>query len=290
MIQRVKTLVPKELQPHLAPAYHRMGGWLARLDRAFDKRSMSQSQFLQLLEELGVTAGATVMVHSSMDKIARRVPDVNPFRLIQLLQQLLGPEGTLLMPTFPFEGPQLHYVEAHDTFDPRKTPSRVGVMPEVFRRMPGVIRSLHPTHSVAAWGKHASEMLATHHLGTTFGPSSPIYKLRDHGGLVVGLGAGLSESFTIQHVAEELHPKTRSYAYEKEPRVMTIINGPDKIRYEFYVLKPEIEGKFARIERILLKDGTLKCINRKGLQCAVTHADEFITRSLELIDRNMYLF
>ncbi len=290
MIRQARRIVPKQLRPHLAAAYRRLDRWRERVARRLDGRRLSSAEFAQLLATLGICPGATVMVHSSMDQIARRVPDLNAFTLIRLLQQLLGPEGTLLMPTFPFQGTQRQYVDGHDTFDPKKTPSQVGLVTEVFRRMPGVLRSLHPTHPVAAWGQHAGDLVATHHLGTTFGPTSPIYKLREHRGLVVGLGTSMGESFTIQHVAEELHPRTRGFAYEEESRVMTIIDGSRRIPYALQVMRTTTNGKFDRIERLLLRDGTLKQVSRRGLTCAVTDADRFIVRTLELINRGMYRF
>ena len=36
-----------------------------------------------------------------------------------------------------------------------QSPSCVGILPELFRKRPGVVRSSHPTHSVAALGQDA---------------------------------------------------------------------------------------------------------------------------------------
>lgn len=287
MKPHAKRILPKELHTWLRPAYQRGRRWLVKLDRACDRRTMTLPEFIQLVGESGITPGATVMLHTSMDEITRRVPELDAVKLVHVLQELLGPDGTLLMPTFPFVGPQLRYVETHATFDPRKTPSRVGLATEVFRRMPGVIRSLHPTHSVAGWGRHAADLLATHHLGTTFGPNSPLYKLRHYAGIVVGLGTGF-DSFTILHVAEELHPGTREHRFQAEPRVMTIIDGPERIPYTFDVLKPGVEFDLRRIAGFLMKNGTLRCVSRRGLKCVTARAAELIEHSFDLIDQRGY--
>src|SRR5881397_1311983 len=42
------------------------------------------------------------------------------------------------------------YVQKNPKFDLRRTPSKVGPLTEVFRPLPSVVRSLHPTHPVAA--------------------------------------------------------------------------------------------------------------------------------------------
>lgn len=290
MITALKRTIPKGLLLYIEPGYRRMRRWSAKLDRLVDTRTMDEATFTKLLERLGVCPGGTVMVHSSADEIARRVPGMNPMKLIRLLQELLGSEGTLLMPTFPFAGRQREYVETHDSFDVMRTASQVGLITEVFRRMPDVMRSLHPTHSVAGWGRHARELLSEHHLGTAFGEKSPIFKLRHYDGRVISLGAAFSDSFTILHVAEELHPVTRERAYEKQTRCMNIINGGETIRYEFRAMRGDVERNFSRVEKVFLRDGTLTSINERGLKCLSAGAERFITRSLELIDKGMYLF
>src|SRR2546428_9924553 len=106
MLYQVKQILPKGLVSYLIPTYQQIRRRLEQLDRTLDKRTMSEAQFIEVLEELGITAGATVMIHSSMDAISRRVPGITPIKLIQILQKLLGTEGTLLIPTFPFQGLQ----------------------------------------------------------------------------------------------------------------------------------------------------------------------------------------
>jgi aminoglycoside 3-N-acetyltransferase len=289
VIDRIRRVIPRGLHHHVEPIYRNLGRRIAAIDRTFDKRIISPEGFASLMVELGVTSGATVMIHSSMDEIARRVPQMTPVRVIELLQRLLGPEGTLLMATFPFMGRQLDYVMTHRTFHPKKTPSQVGLITETFRRMPGVIRSLHPTHPIAAWGKHARELTSSHHLGTTFGENSPFFKLQQHGGLVIGVGTRLRR-FTILHVPEELHPKTRQFVFESSPRVMNIAHGETESAYPLFAMCTDIQRNYDRVEKLLLRDGTLKYLNRNGLKCAVGQAERIIQRSLDLIDKNLYLF
>ncbi len=289
MIYTVRQAIPKRLRVPAARFYRSVSVRAEAIGRKLDRRILTPGEFEGLLVELGVTPGATVVVHSSMDEIARRVPGMTPVRLVNLLQELLGSEGTLLMATFPFLGRQHDYLESHRSFDPRRTPSQVGLVTEIFRRMPGVIRSLHPTHSVAAWGKYAQDLTATHHLGTAFGENSPLYKIQQVRGLVIGLGARLPR-FSIMHVPEELHPKMRQHIFEATPITVTIVDGSTEIPYRLSVMRPDVDRNYDRVERHLLEDGALTYIERSGLKCAVGHSEKLIARSLDLIDRNIYLF
>src|SRR5262249_23506072 len=244
---------------------------------------------IALLRDLGFIPGATVMVHSSFSHIRRRVPEISPQRLIALLQEQLGPEGTLLMPTFPFQGSQGDYADKNPRFDLQKTPSKVGILTEVFRQSRDVVRSKHPTHAVSAWGLNAAEILSTHHLGPTFGVTSPFYRLCEFDGIVVGLGTRYRYAFTIGHVIEELHPRLREHDFEKRLRKMIVVDGDAEFGYEFRVLRPDLPREFNRLIRILRKDKILRYVPAAGLPCAVAKAVPFIRRSLQLAEENRYI-
>jgi aminoglycoside N3'-acetyltransferase len=281
--------LPTSWHVYFFPVFDTLRRGYECIDRVIDKRKFTNSEFMDFLQSLGFTPGAMVMVHSSFSNVKRRVPDITPERLIRQMQELVGREGTLLMPTFSFRGRQSHYVDTHTHFEVRHTPSSVGVLTEVFRKMPGVIRSYHPTHSVAAWGGHAQEILSTHHLGSTFGVTSPFYRLREYDGLVVGLGRRYRYTFTITHVAEELNPRSREIAFDPRPRRMVIADGDVQVPYEFRVLIPGLPREYERISRVMRKHNILRYVTLNGLPCAVTRAEPFLRRALELADENMYI-
>jgi aminoglycoside 3-N-acetyltransferase len=92
------------------------------------------------------------------------------------LLEAVGDSGTVMMPAFTC-------AETWPRPDPDKPLSRpvafhadisvskeVGTIAEAFRRLPGVLRSSHPTHSFAAWGRHAREVLSTQRDNNPFGP------------------------------------------------------------------------------------------------------------------------
>jgi aminoglycoside 3-N-acetyltransferase len=289
MLGLLRDKLPTRWHVYLFPLFNTLRAGYGRLDCAIDRRTFTNSEFSDLLYDLGFRPGAMVMVHSAFSVVKRRVPDLTPEKLIRQMQELLGSEGTLLMPTFAFRGRQSHYVQTHTRFDVRNTPSSVGILTEVFRKMPDVIRSYHPTHSVAGWGRDANDILSMHHLGSTFGVTSPFYRLREYDGLVVGLGKRYRYSFTITHVAEELNPRSREIAFDPLPQKMTIVDGDVEIPYEFRVLIPGLPREYERISRVMRNHNVLRYVTAKGLPCAVARAKSFLEIAMELADTNNYI-
>lgn len=155
------------------------------------------------LRSLGLAEGDVVLVHSSFDAFeafSGKATDV-----VTVLQQLVGEErGIVLMPTMPFTGTAVEWAREHPRVDLRRTPSRMGLVSEIFRRSGGVVRSVHPTHPVAAWGTDAAQFVAGHHRAATpCGVESPYHRLLERDGKILFLGADI-DSLTFFHTAEEL--------------------------------------------------------------------------------------
>ncbi|MCX6271836.1 MAG: AAC(3) family N-acetyltransferase [Bacteroidetes bacterium] len=155
-----------------------------------------------LTEELGIAEGATVFIHSSMNQLKIDFPF---FKLIRLLQDIVGQEGTLLFPCWQ-NAEDLKTYAAHSIFDVRRTPTSLGLLPEFVRRQKGAYRSLSPFNSVTAIGKNAREMIKDHHLDElSCGVKSPFYKLTEAGGIIVGIGVS-TRYLTFVHCIEDTFP------------------------------------------------------------------------------------
>jgi aminoglycoside 3-N-acetyltransferase len=202
-------------------AKERLKGWRKRLVLAYVRRwrAFGPGDLLTALRRLGLQDGDVVMVHSSFDRFAGFTG--KPTDVIQVLQEAVGPGGTVLMPTLPFTGTAVEYASRGGVFDVRRTPSQVGLLTELFRRSPGVLRSVHPTHPVAARGHHANQMLAGHHLARTpCGEGTPYARLYEHDGRILCLGAGI-ESLTFFHYVEEaLEPRMPASPFTKDDFVL----------------------------------------------------------------------
>lgn len=109
-----------------------------------------------------------------------------------------------MMPTIPFTGTAIDYVAQAAVFDVARTPSRVGLVTELFRRSAGVVRSVHPTHAVAIWGNEAGALASGHHTAKTpCGKGSPYAKILERDGKVLLAGTDIG-CLTLYHTIEEM--------------------------------------------------------------------------------------
>jgi aminoglycoside 3-N-acetyltransferase len=167
------------------------------------------------LRKLGVAPDMVLVVHSSL----RSIGWVNggPVAVILALEDVLGPEGTLVMPTHTADNsdpqnwqnppiPESWWQIVRDTmpaYDPDLSPTfHMGMIPETFRKQKGVVRSANPDASFAAWGKHKYVVIDNHALFPLFGKQSPLSRVYDLNGWVLLLGVNHNRNTSL-HVAEE---------------------------------------------------------------------------------------
>lgn len=174
----------------------------------------TRESLAQDLLNLGVTAGMTLEVHSSLSSLGWVCG--GPVAVVQALMDVVTEAGTLLMPTQTYQCcdpqnwcqpsvPKEWWPTLRDhlpAFDPQVTPAQLmGQIVETFRTWPGVIRSTHPRVSFAAWGKHAHAITAEHSLDYGLGEQSPLAKLYALDGYVLLLGVGYDRCAAL-HLAE----------------------------------------------------------------------------------------
>lgn len=177
-------------------------------------RPNTLSSLTEDFAKLGLKAGDCVLLHASLKSLGWVCGGA--VVVIQALQRVLTESGTLLMPTHssvlsepsawvnpPVPESWWPIIRAEmPAYDPVLTPSLgVGQIPETFRRMPGVSRSMHPAASFAAWGAKAEFLTDNHSLEADMGEGSPLSRLYELGGRVLLLGCG-HESNSSLHLSE----------------------------------------------------------------------------------------
>ena len=168
------------------------------------RRHVSREELAAGLARLGIEPGDAVFIHSSLSSLG--YVEGGAATVVQALQDAVGPQGTLVLPTYYMPGGSiLATAEMSDyVFDVRKHGTNMGRLPEAFLASPGIARSVHPTHSVSAWGRHARYLTEAHHQApSVFGEGSPWQRFVGlERAKVLGLGISMGP-VTFYHVLED---------------------------------------------------------------------------------------
>jgi aminoglycoside 3-N-acetyltransferase len=165
------------------------------------RRSLTQldeADIRTALQAFGPFTQSILCVHSSLS--ACGTIRGGPATVVKALREWIG-ENTLVMVTHTYCYPD--ETGAAPLYDPATTPSRVGAISDWFWRQPGVLRSLHPSHSIAAAGPLAEKLCAAHELtDTPCGPGTPYQRMIHEDASVLMFGARM-DAYTLFHTAED---------------------------------------------------------------------------------------
>ncbi len=157
---------------------------------------MKKADLVSALHNNGIIRGTKLLLHSSYKSINF---EGAPEEVCQSFMEAVGDEGLLVMPSHSLNFK--NYPATKGPYNPGRSPSTTGAITEAFRKMPRVARSLHPSHSVAAWGRGAREFVKGHEKLEPEGAGTPLEKFSRTDGLILMMGCGIG-SATILHVAE----------------------------------------------------------------------------------------
>lgn len=156
---------------------------------------LSKNDLVHSFRTIGLQPGDTLLVHSSYKSLGG--VEGGPQTVIAALLEVLGTEGTLIMPTFNFD-----FCKG-EPWDVRNTPSHMGAMTNMVREHPEAKRVFHPIYSFAILGKHA-EFLTKERYKSSYGPNSLFAKLRQLDGKIIVIGLRYTDSMTFFHHVEEM--------------------------------------------------------------------------------------
>jgi aminoglycoside 3-N-acetyltransferase len=141
---------------------------------------VTQGEIEAGLRQLGLGRGDTVIVHSSLASMGRVEGGVET--LLHAFLEVLGPEGTLVVPVF----------------------GDLGVLTKAVANHPSAARSIHPLADVAAIGNYAGAICRDHWKAElAHGPETPYTRIAELNGWVLLLGVDQDRNTTL-HTVEEL--------------------------------------------------------------------------------------
>ena len=159
---------------------------------------LTKKDIHEFLKNNGIKNTDTVLVHTSFRSLGGVEGGCDGF-IDAFLSYLT--DGLFIVPTHTWAN-----VGAESpVFDVKATVPCIGALPAVAAFRPDGVRSLHPTHSVAAFGKNAREFTRGEEKCTTPCPPSGAWaRLYERGAKILLIGVGLNRNTYIHAVDEML--------------------------------------------------------------------------------------
>lgn len=232
-----------------------------------------QQRFNELLERLDILPGDVIYLHTSFKRMAYL--NLTGEQFLSILIERLGDKGTLVLPSFawnldksqrPWKGYN-DYFQSRPVFDVRETRANIGWIPELFRQMPRVYRSVNYWWAICARGPLAEELTnGQERVQHPYGPGSSFDMLRIYGAKILGLGVSLNTTSLAPVADYALGSHHTQRVFTVEPEKGTVINH-DGVRVETYSfwLQPDVVR--------LIKPGAL-IEQSDELRASVLRADE----------------
>ena len=212
--------------------------------------AVSKSRIVSGLRAVGLVAGNTVLVHSSLRSFG--YVEGGADTVIDALLDVVGEDGTLVMPTFTWDS---FHAQHGVVFDVARTPSETGRITEVFRQREGVLRSIHICHSVAALGAQAQDVMGE---GIRpFGRGSSFDQLRRLDSWVLFLGVTLTVCTALHMVEELMQVPCRYYRDFCQSTVVLPDGRQVPSRSVEYLRHEGYRNDFAKVEAVLEEAGVL---------------------------------
>jgi len=202
------------------------------------------------LKELGVKKSGTLFVHSSVKSVG--AVDGGADTILDALLDAVGEDGLLCCATHTWD----KVGSETDTFDPKNTPSCVGVLGMVLLKRDGAVRSLHPTHSMAVYGKGAKEFVeGEQYMHTPCPREGCCGKLLDADAQVLFLGVPLTKNTFIHGVEEWCGIENRL----SEPRKMRIVMDDGTLFDASFAMHrapvPDVSRNYGKLLPVFRKEG-----------------------------------
>lgn len=235
----------------------------------------SKQSLLEQIKVLGIKPQDTLLIHSSMKAIGE--VDGGADTVLDAFSEYLAP-GLLVLPTHTWRQINAEY----NVFDVVNEPSCVGILTNLFRQRPGVIRSWHPTHSVAALGADALEFISGEENMDSPCPRNGCWgKLYDRRAKILFLGANINRNTIIHGVEEWANIPNRVSSWYQDLKIRTpdgrMIHRPMR-RHESPI--PDVSKNYGKLEAPLFA----KNIATRGI---IGDAESILVEVVPMVDLTM---
>jgi len=241
--------------------------------------TISKQDITNAFQQCGVKKGDVMMLHADAIVLAQ-IPDMTSQERFQLLFdalfEVLGEEGTLVMPAFTYS-----FTKGED-FDPAGTPSTVGALTEYFRHLPGVLRSRHPIFSIAARGKLA-ETYANTPIDDCFGAGCPFDLLVQHDAWIGCIACGFDRITFVHYVEQQAKVDYRFFKTFSGNLVDSQGSHKASVRYLVRNLERETDTDLTRLKAHMERKKLLATLPVGRVGLTVVRARHFLQEAQVLL-------
>lgn len=261
-----------------------------RLGKYLYHKKYTALDVIEVMKQIGLKKGGVVMIHCSWDEFYNCVD--SPETLINCIIDVIGPDGTLCMPSIPF-------LRGKKPFNVKRTVTSAGILAETFRTFPNVKRSIHVQHAVCALGPQSDYLLSEHHIGETcWDTHSPFYRLSEVNATVFAIGLGKYWPGTEIHCVESILRKDIDYYSDLFETTKTEFfyvdyDGETKSYYNYDLKKTKgcrREISYRKCKRIVKKNLEPQYAQISNLQLASFDASKVVGTLLSLAKRGIDVY
>ncbi len=234
------------------------------------------------LNRMGIKANDVLFVHSSMKSIGSVEKGADT--VLDALSESLE-DGLLILPAHTW-----NYINAlNPVFDVRKSRTCTGILTELFRNRNGVVRSLHPTHSVCALGCGAEEYVKGEELkDTPCAPDSCYGKLYGLNAKILMIGVDFSKNTTV-HCIEETANVPGRLSVEKEQLYSVDYDGIVHFVPSFRH-KNANSFNYRKLEPVMFAKKAMKEVEFGDAKCLLFSVKDLFEVTLDLLSKSILLF
>ena len=240
----------------------------------------------QQLADMGLVPEDAVMMHSSMKAIGQVEGGADT--VLDALMEYFAP-GLFMTPTHTWAQMSTEY----NVFDPATEPSCVGLLTNMFRQRPGVVRSLHPTHSIAAYGpKAAAYISGEENITTPCSPDGCWGRLRAIGGKVLLVGVTHARH-TYIHAVEEMLDVPERLTDEPVDFVIVMPDGKRKdvkVHRHYNPVEPHISVQFDKLMKGYFELGAAKRCKLGDAECILCDCEKIYQVTAKVLSHNIDAF
>lgn len=186
----------------------------------------TKNSLIEDLNRTEIRKNGTLLIHSSM-KAVGEVEGGGDTVLDAFIDYMN--EGLLLFPTHSWSDENLR----DGIYNPKTEPACVGILPNLFMKRAGAVRSMHPTHSVTAMGNRAQAYVLRDSEVYTPCPRNGCFAgLYDEDAQLLFLGATLKTNTFIHSIEEWMNIPDR---INPQPRKIKLLYEDGDVReIDFY--------------------------------------------------------